>query len=214
VVATPPSVPAAPEAPKEDILFEVFDSDEAKVLVDRSISDAAGGFFMPAPFTYSETKPNPVKASFSFDEKTKLVRLNYDVPVSVGYFGGAGVTAFAPNDGKDLSSLIKNGQVTGLLVLRLGSQTETRVKVSVIGPQERADSSYPFFILPLKPGLHTYGLELADFKQPPWAATAPSIEQALSKVVAVSVEFARGNANGMPDKGEIEVGDIRFSAQR
>jgi hypothetical protein len=196
----------------EKVIFELFDTAEAKVLSDGSISDSQGGFFLPMVFTYSETKPNPVKAKFSYEDTNRLIRFSYDVPASVGYFGGAGVVAYAAADGKDLSALIKNDRATGVLVLRLGALVETRLKISVIGPKERNDASYPFFILPLKPGLHTYGLELADFKQPPWVKDAPTIEEALQKVVGVSVEYARGNANGLVDKSEIRVGDIRFSS--
>jgi hypothetical protein len=196
----------------EKVIFELFDTSEAKVLSDGSISDSQGGFFLPMVFTYSETKPNPVTAKFSYEDANRLIRFSYDVPASVGYFGGAGVIAYAAADGKDLSALIKNDRATGVLVLRLGAVVETRLKISIIGPKERNDASYPFFILPLKPGLHTYGLELADFKQPPWVKDAPTIEEALQKVVGVSVEYARGNANGLVDKSEIRVGDIRFSS--
>jgi hypothetical protein len=196
----------------EKVVFELFDTSEAKVLADGSIADSQGGFFLPTVFTYSETKPNPVKANFSYEDSNRLIRFSYDVPASVGYFGGAGVVAYAAADGKDLSGLIKNDRATGVVVLRLGAMVETRLKISIIGPKERNDSSYPFFILPLKPGLHTYGLELADFKQPPWVKDAPTIEEALRNVVGVSVEYARGNANGLVDKSEIRVGDIRFSS--
>jgi hypothetical protein len=196
----------------EKVIFELFDTSEAKVLSDGSVSDSQGGFFLPTAFTYSEKKPNPVTAKFYYEDTNRLIRFSYDVPASVGYFGGAGVVAYAAADGKDLSVLIKNERASGVLVLRLGAMVETRLKISIIGPKERSDASYPFFILPLKPGLHTYGLELADFKQPPWVKDAPTIEDALQKVVGVSVEYARGNANGLVDKSEIRVGDIRFSS--
>jgi hypothetical protein len=196
----------------EKVIFEVFDTSEAKALSDGSITDSHGGFFLPTAFTYSESKPNPVQAKFSYQDADRLIRFSYDVPASVGYFGGAGVVAYTADGGKDLSSLIQSDRATGILVLRLGALVETRLKISIIGPKERNDASYPFFILPLKAGVHTYGLELADFKQPPWVKDAPTIEEALQKVVGVSVEYARGNANGLVDKGEIRVGDIRFSS--
>ncbi|NJS35415.1 MAG: hypothetical protein HC765_01645 [Brachymonas sp.] len=89
--------------------------------------------------------------------------------------------AYTGDDGKDLSSLIKGDRASGVIVLRLGAIVETRVKISIIGPKERSDATYPFFILPLKPGLHTYGLELADFKQPPWAKMPPRLNKRFKK---------------------------------
>jgi hypothetical protein len=211
-------VPVATQTPEpssgEEIVFELFDAAGAKLLADKSVTDAGGGFFLPVAWTYSESVPNPVKASFFFDDKSRLINLSYDVPKSVGYFGGAGVTAYAPDDGKNLSVLVKDGRANGLLVVRLGTPVETRVKISVVGPSERSDSSYPFFILPLKPGIHTYGMELADFRPAPWAKAAPMMEETLAKVIAVSVEYAHGNANGLAPQGQIQVGDIRFSLRR
>jgi hypothetical protein len=208
------AVPKEPSA-GEEIIFELFEAEESKLLADNSVADQRGGFFLPAAWTYSENRPNPVKASFSYDEKSRLVKLTYDVPKSVGYFGGAGITAFAANEGKDLSSLVKDGRANGLLVIQLGSEVETRVKISLVSPVERKDDySHPFFVLTLKPGVHTYGMELADFRQAPWSKTAPTIEHALAKVLAVNVEYAHGNANGLAPQGQIQVGDVRFSLRR
>ncbi|NJS35414.1 MAG: hypothetical protein HC765_01640 [Brachymonas sp.] len=75
----------------ENVIFELFDAAEAKALSDGSIADLQGGFFLPTVFTYSEKRPNPVRAKFAYSEADKLVRFSYDVPEAVGYFGGAGV---------------------------------------------------------------------------------------------------------------------------
>jgi hypothetical protein len=211
-VAAKPTTAAEAPAVQETMktLSELFNISRAQVLSDGSLSDSAGGFVLPTVFTYSEKKPNPAKGKFNYEPQNKKVRVDYTVPESVGYFGGAGVTVFAPGNGLDMSELIEGEQTKGLLVIELGSNVNNRLKISIIGPKERDDTSYPFFILPVEKGVRTYGLELADFRQPPWASSAPDIQQALKNIVAVSVEYARGNANGMADEASFFVGSIRI----
>jgi hypothetical protein len=81
----------------------------------------------------------------------------------------------------------------------------------VQGPKSNSDGAYPYFILPVEPGLRTYGLTLADFVLPPWSATASSISEALTNVIGVGVEYSRGDASGQGDKGTFWVGSVRFS---
>jgi hypothetical protein len=211
---TPASAQSVPVQDEGKTVAEIFDIDNAKLMVDGSLGDSRGGFILPTVFTYSEKKPIPATAKFAYEPQIKKVRVDYKVPESVGYFGGAGVKVYAPGDGLDMSELVDGDKTSGLLVIELGSNVNNRLKIAVIGPKEQESIDYPFFILPVEKGVRTYGLELADFRQPPWSSTAPNIQQALKRMVGVSIEYARGNANGMADEASFFVGSVRIDVPK
>jgi hypothetical protein len=193
-----------------DLIHEVIDFDVLKSSLGNTI-EGTNGATTGALNTFSFNSPSPVKAALGFDNKRKLMRVDYDVPETVGQYGGAGFKVNIAGDGKSMGQLVKGDVVNGMLIIEVDSTVKTHLKIFVVGPNENTKGSYPFFRLPVEPGLRTYGLMLADFITPAWDASAPDIGQALGKVLGVGIEYSRGDAFGEGDKGTFWVGNIRFS---
>jgi hypothetical protein len=193
-----------------DLIHEVIDFDTVKSATGSNIEDHNGATTSGLN-TFSFNSPSPVKAALNFDDKRKLMRVDYDVPETVGQYGGAGFRVAVAEGGKSMGALVKGEKVDGMLVIEVDSSVKTHLKIFIAGPTESANGAFPFFRLPVEPGLRTYGLMLADFITPPWDAAAPTISQTLSKVLGVGVEYSRGDAVGEGDKGTFWVGNIRFS---
>jgi hypothetical protein len=193
-----------------DLIHEVIDFDVLKSSLGNTV-EGTNGATTGALNTFSFNSPSPVKAALGFDNKRKLMRVDYDVPETVGQYGGAGFKVNIAGDGKSMGQLVKGNTVNGMMIIEVDSSVKTRLKIFIVGPNENAKGSYPFFRLPVEPGLRTYGLMLADFITPSWDASAPDISQALEKVLGVGVEYSRGDAIGEGDKGTFWVGNIRFS---
>jgi hypothetical protein len=193
------------------VLHKVFDFGTAKLRDDGAIETASGAYVAARVNTYSAKSPNPVEASSSFDKARKLVRVDYSVPETVGSSGGAGVRINVEGDGVDLKQLVNGENVNGMLVIDIDASAATSLKIALLGPSEHPQGAYPYFRLPVEPGLRTYGLMLADFVQAPWSSTASDIATALTKVIGIEVEYSRGFAMGKADKGSFWVGNIRIS---
>jgi hypothetical protein len=193
------------------VLHKVIDFSTAKLRDDGAIETASGAFVGARVNTYSAKSPNPVEASSSFDKVRKLVRVDYSVPETVGSSGGAGVRINVEGEGVELKQLVNGENVSGMLVIDIDASAATSLKIALLGPVENPQGAYPYFRLPVEPGLRTYGLMLADFVQAPWSSTAADIATALTKVLAVEVEYSRGYALGKADKGTFWVGNIRIS---
>lgn len=194
------------------VLRSVIDFASAKKMTDGSIEAIDGAFVEAKINTFSFNSPNPVSASLDFDTKRKLVRLDYGVPETVGLFGGAGIRINLVSEEVSLAKqLIQGDQVGGMLIAQIDVKFATRLKIFIIGHEDQLDGAYPYFILPVEPGLRTYGLLLEDAIQPEWSATAPDIAKVLQKVMGVGIEYSRGDALGQADHGSFWVGSIRFS---
>jgi hypothetical protein len=200
----------------------VIDMDSAVVSPQGLISDPqGGGYVSPMLNRYSERKPNPTKSSMTLDSQAGLLRVDYKVPADVGAHGGTDIFLQLPDDGADLSALLvpaSNDALetdlpppgSGLLEIELDTTVFTRLKIALVGPQERPDGAYPYFILPVQPGRRIYGLWLADFRQAHWVKGAPDLNTALRRVLAVSVGYSRGEAQGVGDEGRFSVGQVAF----
>jgi hypothetical protein len=193
------------------VLHRVIDFSTAKLRDDGAIETTSGANVAARVNTYSAKSPNPVEASSSFDKARNLVRVDYSVPETVGSSGGAGVRINVEGDGVDLKQLVNGENVNGMLVIDIDASAATSLKIALLGPSEHPQGAYPYFRLPVEPGLRTYGLMLADFVQAPWSSTASDIATALTKVIGVEVEYSRGFAMGKADKGSFWVGNIRIS---
>jgi hypothetical protein len=199
------------DANQENVIYEFADFENAEKFANGNLEAKNGSWIGADVNTFSQQRPNPVTASHILDKEKNLVRVNYDVPDTVGRYGGAGIIINSKGDGVNLEKMVDGKNVNGILVIEIDVTVATRLKISVQGPKSNTEGAYPYFILPVEPGSRTYGLVLADFRTPAWSANAPSIQEALGNVKAVAVEYSRGDAFGQGDKGSFWVGEIRFS---
>lgn len=201
--------------PPRRVMLQVLDPATAERLPDGSYEDTSGSFVPAQPHHYSAQLPDPVLASLRLDGTRRLFRVDYNVPAAVGQSGGAGSRALLNGSGIALWPPANNGNLEdALLEVEVDASAPMRLKVFIVGPQARSDGAYPYFVLPVTPGLRTYGLYLADFVQPAWSSTAPDIREALQNVQGVGVEYSRGDALGKEDRGTFWFGAIRFSQPR
>jgi hypothetical protein len=217
--------PSPPPAPLAETVLDVIDMALARTQPSGVIEDPSGGYVQPLLRRYSTVSPNPVTASMQHEPERGLLRVDYTVPASVGAAGGTNVWLNLAGEGVDLRQLLPGGAGVerpdgqaqpgdGLLEIELDVSAPTRLKVFIVGPTESPGGAYPYFILPVEPGLRRYGLLLSDFLQPAWASNAPDITLALSSALAVGVEYSRGDAGGLADQGSFWVGGVRFSRWR
>jgi hypothetical protein len=199
------------DANQENIIYEFADFEDAEKFANGNLESKNGAWIGSEVNTFSQQRPNPVTASQVLDKVKNLVRVNYDVPDTVGRYGGAGIIVNSKGEGVNLEKMVDGKNVNGVLVIEIDVTVATRLKISVQGPKSNTEGAYPYFILPVEPGIRTYGLVLEDFRTPAWSANAPSIQEALGNVKAVGVEYSRGDAFGQGDKGSFWVGEIRFS---
>jgi hypothetical protein len=196
---------------QENVIYEFADFDDAEKFANGNLQAKNGSWIAADVNTFSQQRPNPVTANHILDKEKSLVRVNYDVPDTVGRYGGAGIIINSKGEGVNLEKMVDGKNVNGILVIEIDVTVATRLKISVQGPKSNSEGAYPYFILPVEPGVRTYGLVLEDFRTPAWSANAPSIQEALGNVKAVAVEYSRGDAFGQGDKGSFWVGEIRFS---